>query len=68
MDSNLTRVQGKGVIALNKRSNAPVMFLVAGLLCLGFSMALPLLWLKIVLSVAGFAGLILGIVGIKRMK
>lgn len=53
---------------MNKRSNAPVMFLVAGLLCLGFSMVLPPLWLKIVLSVAGFAGLILGIVGIKRMK
>ncbi len=53
---------------MNKRSNAPVMYLVIGLLCLGFSISLPLLWLKIVFSVAGFAGLVLGIVGIIRMK
>ncbi|MFC4600040.1 hypothetical protein [Cohnella hongkongensis] len=53
---------------MNERSNAPVMFLVAGLLGLGFSIALPFLWLKIVFSVVGFVGLILGIVGIKRMK
>ena len=53
---------------MNNRSNAPVLFLVTGLLCLGFSIALPLLWLRIIFSVAGFAGLILGIIGIKRMK
>ena len=44
------------------------MFLVIGLLGLGFSIAFPLLWLKIVFSVIGFAGIILGIVGIARMK
>lgn len=52
----------------NNRSNVPVLSLVAGLMCLGAAVALPALWIKIVLSVAGFAGLIVGIIGIVRMK
>ena len=53
---------------MNKRSNVPVLSLVAGLLCLGFSMALAPMWLRVALSVAGFACIAVGIVGIVRMK
>jgi len=53
---------------LSNRSNVPVLALVAGLMCLGFSIAIPPMWLKIVASVAGFAGLFVGIRGIIRMK
>jgi len=53
---------------LSQRSNFPVMSLVVGLMCLGFSMAIPPMWLKIVSSVAGFVGVILGVRGIIRMK
>jgi len=52
----------------NRRSNVPVMALVIGLLSFGFSIAFSALWLRIVLSVIGFAGLIIGVIGIKRMK
>ncbi|XID93720.1 hypothetical protein ACF3MZ_04085 [Paenibacillaceae bacterium WGS1546] len=52
----------------NHRSNVPVLSLVAGLMCLGASVALPMLGIKIALSVAGIAGLVVGIIGIVRMK
>ncbi|QJD81956.1 hypothetical protein [Cohnella herbarum] len=53
---------------MSNRSNFPVIALVGGLMCMGLSIALTSLALTIVFSVAGFAGIALGIRGIIRMK
>jgi hypothetical protein len=53
---------------MNKRSNYPAMSLIIGLMCLGLSIIPTPIWVRIILSFVGFAGLIIGILGIKRMK
>jgi hypothetical protein len=53
---------------MNKRSNVPAMSLILGLMCLGLTFTSTPLWFRVTLSVVGFAAIIIGIRGIKRMK